>query len=258
MFAVILAVLVLAGCHLVLGVVSVGVGVIASIQAEVWLAHTVSPIWSGGFFIITGILGFACARKKTSYVILCFTAFSIVSLVTAVVSIQLLRLGLVNHTTDGHTFQKAEKDILIIIALVDAGAECLVCIISSFVSCRVAKLAKKELFKKREGTFHVQDEAYMNGIYGNDIYGNGNYENGNYVSNYFQENNAFMTDGSRFTFSEHDIELQVEGDSGETITPEIDGLSAPIQKHKRENPDKKHEKSIRFTLPTDIECQENG
>ena len=27
------------------------------------------------------------------------------------------RLGLVNHTTDGHTFQKEEKDILIIIAL---------------------------------------------------------------------------------------------------------------------------------------------
>ena len=27
------------------------------------------------------------------------------------------RLGLVNHTTDGHTFQKEQKDILIIIAL---------------------------------------------------------------------------------------------------------------------------------------------
>jgi hypothetical protein len=46
-----------------------------------------------------------------------FIALSVVSIVTAVVSIQLLRLGLVNHTTDGHTFQKENKDILILIAL---------------------------------------------------------------------------------------------------------------------------------------------
>ncbi len=40
---------------------------------------------------------------------MCFTAFSIVSLVTAIVSIQLLRLGLVNRTTDGDTFEKENK-----------------------------------------------------------------------------------------------------------------------------------------------------
>ena len=44
-----------------------------------------------------------------NFQIMCFTAFSIVSLVTAIVSIQLLRLGLVNHTTDGNTFQKENK-----------------------------------------------------------------------------------------------------------------------------------------------------
>ena len=63
---------------------------------------------------------------------------------------------MVNHTTDGHTFQKEETDTLIIIALGAAGTECLFCVISSFVSCRMAHEAKKELFKKREGTFHVQ------------------------------------------------------------------------------------------------------
>lgn len=88
--------------------------------------------------------------------ILCFTAFSVVSMVTAVVSIQLLRLGLVNHTTDGHTFQKKDKDIIIIMALVVAGTECLVCIMSSLISCRMAKVAKEELCKRREGMFHVK------------------------------------------------------------------------------------------------------
>ncbi|XP_064621402.1 transmembrane protein 196-like isoform X1 [Lineus longissimus] len=156
MYAVLVTTVAMSSIHILLGFISVIVGIVSSIQAEVWLAHRVSPIWSGGFFIITGILGIFCAQKKTAYVILCFTAFSIVSLVTAVVNIQLLRLGLVNHTTDGQTFQKEKLDILIIIALVAAGLETLICMVSSFVSCRLAKAAKKEMFKKRDGTFHVQ------------------------------------------------------------------------------------------------------
>ncbi|XP_060552914.1 transmembrane protein 196-like isoform X2 [Ruditapes philippinarum] len=153
---VVTSVCVISGFHGVLGVISVIVGIISSIKAEVWLAHSVSPIWSGSFFIITGILGIFCARRKTSYVIMCFTAFSVVSMVVSVVSIQLLRLGLVNHTTDGHTFQKQNKDTLIIIALAVAGSEILVCLLSTLLSCRMAKVAKEELCKRREGMFHVK------------------------------------------------------------------------------------------------------
>ncbi|KAK6182719.1 hypothetical protein SNE40_010340 [Patella caerulea] len=87
---------------------------------------------------------------------MCFTAFSVVSLVTAVVSIQLLRLGLVNHTTDGHTFQKENKDVLIFIALGSAGLECLICLFSSVVSCQIAKIAKYENSKQKAGMFHVK------------------------------------------------------------------------------------------------------
>lgn len=87
---------------------------------------------------------------------MCFTAFSVVSMVVSVVSIQLLRLGLVNHTTDGHTFQKQNKDTLIIIALALAGSEIIVCLLSTLLSCRMAKVAKEELCKRREGMFHVK------------------------------------------------------------------------------------------------------
>lgn len=87
---------------------------------------------------------------------MCYAAFSVVSLVTAVVSLQLLRLGLLNQTTDGHTFQKEQRDILILIALGLTATECAFCIISSFLSCRLARAAKHELQRKREGTFHVQ------------------------------------------------------------------------------------------------------
>ena len=88
--------------------------------------------------------------------IMCFTAFGIVSLVTAIVSIQLLRLGLVNHTTEGDTYRKEKLDVFILVALGAAGIECLLSVVSSFVSCRLAKEAKKELQKKQVGTFHVQ------------------------------------------------------------------------------------------------------
>lgn len=144
------------GFHIFLGVLSVCVGVILSIQAEVWLAHSVSPIWSGGIFFITGLVGILCARRKTSYVIMCFIAISAVSMVTTFVSFQLLRVGLQNHATDGSTFQKEDKDPLILIALVTAGVECLICILSILLSCRVAKIAKEEMCQQREGMFHIK------------------------------------------------------------------------------------------------------
>ncbi|PVD26079.1 hypothetical protein C0Q70_13747 [Pomacea canaliculata] len=87
---------------------------------------------------------------------MCFTAFSVVSMVSAVVCIQLLRLGMVNHTTDGQTFKKEKQDPLIYVALAVAGVEILVCLISVLLSCRIAKVAKEEMSKQRDGMFHVK------------------------------------------------------------------------------------------------------
>ncbi|XP_070569444.1 transmembrane protein 196-like [Ptychodera flava] len=151
MYSVLIILAVLAVFHILLGIISFGVGAISSSRAVMWLAHTISPVWSGACFIICGVLGLACAKRKTAYMILCFTAFSFVSLITGVVSIQLLRLGLVNHTSDGHTYAKEEQDVLIIVALVTAGLECLNSLISSFVSCLVAKkLKQKKMLGRRE------------------------------------------------------------------------------------------------------------
>ncbi|ELU04200.1 hypothetical protein CAPTEDRAFT_225997 [Capitella teleta] len=156
MWASAATVFVLSVFHGCLGVISICVGLFASIRAEVWLAHSVSPIWSGAFFAVTAILGFASTRRKTPYMIMCFTAFCVVSMVTAIVSIQLLRLGLVNHTTDGHTFQKEDLDMCILVALGTTGLEIVVCLVSPIPSWRLAKLAKIELQAKREGPFHIE------------------------------------------------------------------------------------------------------
>lgn len=87
---------------------------------------------------------------------MCFIAIAAVSMVTTFVSFQLLRVGLQNHATDGSTFQKEVKDPLIIIAMGTAGIECLICILSILLSCRVAKIAKEEMCQQREGMFHIK------------------------------------------------------------------------------------------------------
>jgi len=61
---------------------------------------------------------------------MCLAVLSVVSLVTAVVSIQLLRLGLVHKTVDGQTFQKGTSDAVMLVALTTAACECILCIIS--------------------------------------------------------------------------------------------------------------------------------
>lgn len=71
---------------------------------------------------------------------------------------QFLRLGLVNHTTLGRTFQKENKDIFIIIALVANGFELLLCLISLLISIKLNHDAKNNRFKsqRKEGAFFVQ------------------------------------------------------------------------------------------------------
>lgn len=71
---------------------------------------------------------------------------------------QFLRLGLVNHTTLGKTFQKENKDIYIIIGMVADACECLMCIICILLCLKLNHDVKNNRFKSRrkEGAFFVQ------------------------------------------------------------------------------------------------------
>lgn len=86
-----------------------------------------------------------------------FIGTSVTALVLACISIQLLRLGLVYHTSDGNTYQKDQKDIWIIMALSDAGAEGLFCVIAVISSWKMARLADVPPEPvKDDGPFHIQ------------------------------------------------------------------------------------------------------
>ena len=66
----------------------------------------------------------------------------------SVVNLQFLRLGLVNHTTLGKTFQKENKDINILIGMGACGCEILVCLICLLLSLKLNYDAKNNIFKK--------------------------------------------------------------------------------------------------------------
>ena len=51
MYAKIFFVLFISSMHILFGLVSFVVGVFASIKSLIWMAQTVSPIWSGAFVI---------------------------------------------------------------------------------------------------------------------------------------------------------------------------------------------------------------
>jgi len=90
---------------------------------------------------------------------MCFAVLSVASLVAAVVSVQLLRLGLFhqNVNDDQTSQQQGPSDAVMLVALVTTASECVLCIISSVISCRLAKAAKDELQRKREGTYQMDE-----------------------------------------------------------------------------------------------------
>ncbi|UJR15207.1 hypothetical protein I4U23_002166 [Adineta vaga] len=147
---------VISSLHLLLALISIIIGIISQSRSTVWIAHSVSPIWAGIFFAFCGGIGIVCARQKGLYVILCYIALSIVTLIVDFVNIQLLRLGLVNITTDGEAYLKERKDILVLVAILISSIECLVCLLSLFLAIRLSYDAANKKFRKKEGAFFVQ------------------------------------------------------------------------------------------------------
>ncbi|CAF0998349.1 unnamed protein product [Adineta ricciae] len=147
---------VLSSLHIALALINIIVGIISQSRESVWMAYSISPLWSGFFFALCGAIGMICARQKGLYVILCYVATSIVTLVVDCVNIQLLRLGLVNIMTDGQAYMKEQKDRLLFVGLIISLIECLTCLLSISVGIRLSFDAANSKFRKKEGAFFVQ------------------------------------------------------------------------------------------------------
>ncbi|CAF2806768.1 unnamed protein product [Rotaria sp. Silwood2] len=156
MYILIVLTYAISSLHVILALMSIIIGIISQSREPVWMAHSISPLWSGVFFALCGTTGIICARQKGLYLILCYVAISIVTLMVDCVNIQLLRLGLVNIMTDGQAYLKEQKDLLVFIALIISLIECLLCLLSIFVGIRLSFDAANRRFRKKEGVFFVQ------------------------------------------------------------------------------------------------------
>lgn len=125
--------------HLIIAAASVLIGLTLLSKAPVVLANTIAPIWSGGIYFVTGLFGLFAAKRKTSYTMCCFAGFSVVSLMVGTISIQLLRMGIVDNTTDGQVFLKDEIDMPTVVGMALAGAECVFSVLSGIVGFMLAK-----------------------------------------------------------------------------------------------------------------------
>ena len=85
--------------------------------------------------------------------ILCFAALNSITLITVIVNMQLLRMGLVNYTTLGKTFQKENKDFYIIVALIVDCGEFLICVLSLITSLKLNYDFKHNRFKNNRQSF---------------------------------------------------------------------------------------------------------
>ncbi|XP_067939298.1 uncharacterized protein [Watersipora subatra] len=142
--------------HCLLAIMCIVLGVLSSWSSEIWTAHRVSPIWSGGFFLLTAGIGIVTAKKRTGYLVMCYGALCIVSIVVGIVCIQLLKRGLFTHLSDGAMYRQEELDINVILGMATCGMEILVCILSIPVCCQMAAKVKEEVHMKRDGTFSIQ------------------------------------------------------------------------------------------------------
>ncbi|PIK60003.1 putative transmembrane protein [Apostichopus japonicus] len=124
--------------HLFIAAASVLIGLALVSKAPVVLANTIAPIWSGGIYFVTGLFGLFAVKRKTSYTMCCFAGFSVVSLMAGTISLQLLRVGIIDNTTDGQVSLKEDIDTSTVVAMALAGAECITSVLSGIAGFMLA------------------------------------------------------------------------------------------------------------------------
>ncbi|XP_048850422.1 transmembrane protein 196 isoform X4 [Brienomyrus brachyistius] len=144
---------------LVLSVVEIGLGVgsialgavgISQVKAEHKAQQgDASPVWSGVCFLICGLCGVHCAKKRTGLVMILFSACCICGLIGGILNFQFVR-ALVKR-----------PDTLRPLHLAALSLACLgisTCTLSTWLTCRLASSEQQRMFLEREHSLHHSHE----------------------------------------------------------------------------------------------------
>ncbi|XP_017537985.1 transmembrane protein 196 isoform X1 [Pygocentrus nattereri] len=128
------------------GVASVTLGVL-ELQGVVQQTHlsTFTPIWSGVFFLLCGLCGLLCAKKRTGLTMILFSACCICGLIGGILNIQFVR-ALARRMDALPSLHLASLTL----ACIGIGG----CTLSTWLTCRLASSEQQRMFMERELSLH--------------------------------------------------------------------------------------------------------
>ncbi|KAG8443044.1 hypothetical protein GDO86_011748 [Hymenochirus boettgeri] len=144
--------LVLSVLKIGLGLSSVAVGAVTFIRVKMEQKPQLgdsSPVWSGACFLICGVCGIFCAKKKSGLIMILFSACCICGLIGGILNIQFL-----------HALNK-RSSALYSLYLASMSLACIgisSCTISTWLTCRLASFEQRRMFLEREHSLHHSHE----------------------------------------------------------------------------------------------------
>ncbi|KAG9278958.1 transmembrane protein 196 [Astyanax mexicanus] len=105
-----------------------------------------SPVWSGVCFLVCGLCGMLCAKKRTGLVMILFSACCICGLIGGILNFQFVR-ALVKRPDTLH---------LAAMSLACLGISS--CTLSTWLTCRLASSEQQRMFLEREHSLHHSHE----------------------------------------------------------------------------------------------------
>ncbi|KAM8966249.1 transmembrane protein 196 isoform 1-T1 [Pelodytes ibericus] len=144
--------LVLSVLEIGLGLSSVAVGAVSFIRVRMEATPQLgdsSPVWSGACFLICGVCGIFCAKKKSGLIMILFSACCICGLIGGILNIQFLRA----LTKRSSTLYSLHLTSITLACIGISG-----CTISSWLTCRLASYEQRRMFLEREHSLHHSHE----------------------------------------------------------------------------------------------------
>ncbi|XP_025054010.1 transmembrane protein 196 [Alligator sinensis] len=145
--------LVLSVLEIGLGVSSVAVGAVKPnlssdefipIKRQMWFFYEKNPT-----FLLCGICGILCAKKKTGLVMILFSACCICGLIGGILNFQFLR-ALTKKSSALYSLHLTSMSL----ACIGIGG----CTLSSWLTCRLASYEQRRMFSEREHSLHHSHE----------------------------------------------------------------------------------------------------
>ncbi|XP_057683720.1 transmembrane protein 196 isoform X1 [Corythoichthys intestinalis] len=144
---------------LLLSVVEVGLGVASIVLGAVGISWVrgehkpqqgdASPVWSGLCFLLCGMCGVLCARKRTGLTMILFSACCICGLIGGILNFQFVRA------------LSKRPDSMQSVHLAAMTLACLgisSCTLSTWLTCRLASSEQQRMFLEREHSLHHSHE----------------------------------------------------------------------------------------------------